>query len=380
MYNEAMSTSLTVGYDVTPVLYNRGVSRYTSNIIRAMGNLSSSPKIRLFGSSFRANRQLRALATKLAGEAHVNSKPTLLAFPPTFLSRMWYGVGRLHIESLMEKVDVFHAWEELIPPSYKTPVVATIHDLALFKFSEIAHPQTKEKHAFALKRLIETNSHVIAVSQQTKRDLMELFSFREDRIHVIPEAVPQESIVDASLILPKEELKRFSINKPYFLWVGVNEPRKNLDRIIQAWRNFKQDYDLVLVSSAGLQTLVPEQGIRLVSNAKNEELASLYTHASVFVFPSLYEGFGLPILEAFYYGCPVVTGNNSGMSETAGDAGYLVDSFDVPSISAGLKKALASGRSKTSLEKMKKRLDRYSWEESAKQTLQVYKQAKMDGK
>lgn len=375
-----MSTTLTVGIDVTPILYNRGVSRYTTNIIRAMGALPSAPRFRFFGSSFRAHRQLKMLSTKLSGESHITTKPTILAFPPSFLSRMWYGVKRLHIESLMQKVDVFHAWEELIPPSYKTPIVATIHDLALFKFNEIAHPQTKEKHTQALKRLIETNSHVIAVSQQTKRDLMELFSFREDRIHVIPEAMPTESIVAPSQILSREELRRFTITRPYFLWVGVNEPRKNLDRIIAAWKSYRNEYDLVLVGSTGLQSFIPEQGMKIIQNAKMDELASLYTHASVFLFPSLYEGFGLPILESFYYGCPVVTSNNSGMSETAGDAAYLVDAFDVDSITAGIKKALEQGRMKASQEKMKKRLACFSWEESAKLTLQVYKLAKLEGK
>ncbi|MEP7166985.1 MAG: glycosyltransferase family 1 protein [Candidatus Woesebacteria bacterium] len=367
---------LKIGFDVTPILYNRGVSRYTSNIVRALGNLSEPPELRLFGSSFRANRSLKTMALDLASEAHVKSKPTVLAFPPSFLKTMWYSAKRLSIESLMEKVDVFHAWEELIPPTYKTPTVATIHDLALFKFEMIAHPQTKEKHTLALKRLLETKSHVIAVSQTTKRDLLELFSFPEDHIHVVPEAVPSEIVFDKKTLIASHELKKFGLTRPYMLWVGVNEPRKNLDRIIESWRAFKKDYDLVLVGSAGLDQVKPEQGIKKLGGVGMTELAALYATSSGLVFPSLYEGFGLPILEAFQYGCPVVTSNTSSMSEVSADAAFLVDPSDVDSIKQGITEMLEKGKLPAKQKKMKERLGSFSWKKSAEMTLEVYRKAK----
>ncbi|HSW90025.1 MAG TPA: glycosyltransferase family 1 protein [Patescibacteria group bacterium] len=368
-----------IGFDVTPILYNRGVSRYTTNIIRALAQ-TDDVTLKLFGSSFRANRQLRTQITELQKDAGIDTKPTVLAFPPAFLKNMWYGVGRLHIESLMPKVDVFHAWEELIPPSYKTPTVATIHDLALFKFEGIAHPTTKEKHTLALKRLAATHSHVIAVSQQTRRDLLELFSFPEDHVHVIPEAVPSESIVSPKELFTRQEIElRFGIHKPYFLWVGVNEPRKNIDRIIETWKHFSKDFDLVLVGQ-GLERIRPIPGLFTLRGIGKVELTSLFSKAQLLLFPSLYEGFGLPILEAFYYGCPVVTSHISAMPEVADDAAVLVDPTDIDSLVAGVQNSIENGHNAKSQKKMKDRLKQYSWSESAKKTKEVYRLARRDGK
>src|SRR5258708_4700720 len=195
--------------------------------------------ISFFGSEFLANRSLKSMVRDFSKEVGVSAKPSLLAFPPSFLARMWYGVGRLHIESLMSKVDVFHAWEELVPPSYTTAIVATIHDLAPFKFPQMAHPSTREKHAAAYKRLKEYGSHVIAVSEQTKKDLIEMLEFDEKKIHVIYEALPTENIVKKEDMLPREDLEKlYGITKPYFLWVGTQEPRKNLKRAYEAWKQF----------------------------------------------------------------------------------------------------------------------------------------------
>lgn len=365
---------ITIGFDITPILYNRGVSRYTSNIIKALAK-EEDVTLRLFGSSFRANKQLKTVAKELLDETNISTKPNIHSFPPSFLKTMWYTAGRLHIESLMPKIDVFHAWEELIPPTYKTPTVATIHDLALFKFEKIAHPKTKEKHTLALRRLMDTKSHVIAVSQQTKRDLLELFSFPEDHVHVVPEAVPQEIIFPESVLLSSEKLKHLGVTRPYFLWVGVNEPRKNFPKALEAWRQFSKTHDFIVVGSAGTAEIKPEQGLKVLGGVGMVELASLYKNAELLLFPSMYEGFGLPILEAFQYGCPVVTSTISAMSETAADAAFLVSPSEVDSIVAGIHEALNKGKRSALQEKMKKRVKSFSWKKSAKATLEVYRKA-----
>lgn len=372
-----MTQSLRVGFDITPILYNRGVSRYSSNIIRALAD--EKVELSLFGSSFRQNKALKGIAKQLTTDLELTTHPSILSFPPSLLSKMWYGVGRLHIEGLMPKVDVFHAWEELIPPSYSTPIVATIHDLAPLKFPQMTHPSTREKHMQAYKRLKEYNSHVIAVSEQTKKDCIELLQFDPTHVHVIHEALPLESKVAKKLLLKREDLAQWKITKPYLLWVGTQEQRKNLQRVIEAWRPFAKDLDLVLVGAQGSKEVVPEPGIKIVGYVHHTALASLYTHAQALIFPSLYEGFGLPILEAFANECPVITSNNSGMSETAGDAAILVDPFNVESISHGIATAQGNYRTAKHLELMKKQLASFSWKESAKATLAVYEQAAKDG-
>lgn len=367
-----------IGFDMTSMLYGRGVSKYTSNIIRALRGKDAN--VRLFGSSFRANRALKTMAKDFAKELKITEKPSILAFPPSFLARMWYSVNRLHIESLMKKVDVFHAWEEMVPPSYTTPIVATIHDLAIFRFKELAHPTTLERHTQAYKRLKEYGSHVIAVSEQTKRDLIEVLDFDEAKIHVIHEAIPVEHIVPKEELTPRDQLKKlYGVEKPYFLWVGTQEPRKNLKRAVEAWRKYSKDYDLVLVGASGTQEVKREKGIHTPGYLTNAQLASFYKHAKLLLFPSIYEGFGLPILEAFYYECPVITGNNSGMSEVAGDAAILIDPYSVDSIAEGINRLLKLKDMAGLKKKMKQQLSKFSWEKAAKETLAVYRLAIHDG-
>src|SRR5439155_25054672 len=114
-------------------------------------------------------------------------------------------------------------------------------------------------------------------------------------------------------------------------------PRKNLKRVYEAWKqSAAKDFDLVLVGASGTKEIKPEAGVKVLGYLTNAELASFYKYASVLLFSSLYEGFGLPILEAFQYDCPVITSNNSGMLEAAGDAAILVDPFSVESISEGI--------------------------------------------
>ena len=366
-----------IGFDITPILYGRGVSRYTSNIIRALRKKNA--QVRFFGSSFRANRSLKTLARDFGKEIGVTQKPSILSFPPSFLARMWYGVGRLHIESLMPKVEVFHAWEELVPPSYTTPIVATIHDLAPFKFPQMAHPSTREKHAAAYKRLKEYGSHVIAVSEQTKRDLIEMLEFDPNKIHVIYEALPTENIVKKDDILSRPELEKlYGITKPYFLWVGTQEPRKNLERAYKAWKQYSKDYDLVLIGASGTKEVKAQEGVKILGYLSHAQVASFYTHAQLLLYPSLYEGFGLPILEAFHYGCPVVTSNNSGMSESGGDAATYVDPYSVESIASGIQETISYKNETARTKKMKAQLAKFSWEKAATETLKVYKLAIRD--
>lgn len=148
--------------------------------------------------------------------------------------------------------------------------------------------------------------------------------------------------------------------------------------MIRAWKKYAKEVDFVLVSAQDIHSYV-EPGVIPV-RADTRLLASLYTHAKALVYVSLYEGFGLPILEAFHYGCPVVTGNCSGMSETALDAAILVDPFDVDAIAAGIYQILQKGPTAQMRKKMKQRLGAFSWDKSARQTLHVYQKAKLAGK
>jgi len=159
------------------------------------------------------------------------------------------------------------------------------------------------------------------------------------------------------------------------LFVGTTEPRKNLKNIIQAWEPFAQDYQLILAGSEGWDDFVKTQkNIHILGQVTDEELCVLYGEAEMLLFASLYEGFGLPILEAFHFGTPVVTSNNSGMKEVAGNAAELVDPNSVASIRKGIETILNESKeeSQTRLKRMIIRGQMFSWQSVAQKMVRVY--------
>jgi glycosyltransferase involved in cell wall biosynthesis len=366
-----------VTVDISPIVYGVGVSRYTANLARALAK-QPDVTLKLFGNSLRQKDKLHAFAEEIKVSKKLRNFHSL---SPKMLSLLWYKFGHPSFEFLADSTNVFHSWEELIPPVKKTPLVVTIHDLAWLKYPDTVHPSTRYKHAQAWKRLNQLGAHVIAVSQSTKEDILEQLEFPKDRLHLVYEALPVESerkISEKDLSSVKE---KFKLDKPYVFFIGTREPRKNLDRFVDAWAPLHKEVDLVIAGGAGWQKSnkapTGSAAPKVIGRVSDHELATLYTGARALAYPSLYEGFGLPILEAFYHQTPVLTSNVSSMSEIAGDAAVLVNPFDVEGMQKGLEQLLneSSTEREKRQRKMKKRLADFSWESTAKQTVTVYKKA-----
>ena len=369
-----MPTTLNVTIDISPIMYGRGVSQYTANLVTALMR-QNAVTMNAFGSSLRQRLTLESFVSK----HKLNHRSRLYTVPPKAWPLLWYKLNWPQIEMFIPKpTDVFHAWEELIPPSKNTPVVATIHDLAMLKFPETANPSTLAKHQAAWKRLKETDSHVIAVSQATKKDVIEMLGFKPEKVHLVYEALPEEHQITLANDEAADILRKMGLSKPFILFVGAVEPRKNVERLIEAWVPFQNDLDLVIAGKPGWGTFLKEiPGLKLVGSVSNKQLVALYKRALVFAYPSLYEGFGLPILEAFTYGTPVLTSQNSAMSEISGNASLLVDPLEVESITKGLNKLLnEKGPDKEHRRQaMKLQLQLFSWDRTAEKTIKVYKRA-----
>lgn len=283
----------------------------------------------------------------------------------------------------LPKVQVFHSWDWIQPPDKDLPLVSTIHDLAMLKFPETAHPKLLSMHRQSWKILKQRQAHIIAVSRATKRDIVELLDIPADRIHVVHEALPEE-VVKIGEALDEEKVTELvqglGLTRPYLLAVGTREPRKNLERLIEAWEPLAKDYDLVIAGEQGWDAtstgkkLVGMEHLRLLGRVDDQTLAALYTNAEVFCYPSLYEGFGLPILEAFYFDVPVVTSNVSSMPEIAGNAAELVDPLSVDSIRQGITTVLQESETArhTRRQRMVIRQHMFSWRNAAEQTAKVY--------
>lgn len=374
---------LNVGIDITATIYGRGVSRYTSNLVRGL-LWNKDVRAVLYGSSLRQRSELIQIAEQLKKETNSKAETVIQAYPPSLYNFMWNKIGYPRIKSILPSIQVFHSWDWLQPPDRDLPLVSTIHDMALAKFPETAHPKIKHMHEQSWKILKERKAHIIAVSRATKNDIVQLLDIPEHMVHVVHEALPLEvKYIAESLTeeMEAESIARLKLDRPYILFVGTREPRKNLARLIEAWQPLQNEVDLVIAGEVGWdgsdKKYTNISNLRFLGRVSDSDLSVLYTHTKVFAFPSLYEGFGLPILEAFYHGAPVVTSNTSSMPEVAGNAAELVDPLSVESIRAGLTKILNETESEqqTRIQRMIIRQHMFNWEKVTEETIAVYKKA-----
>lgn len=360
---------LHVGFDISSLPYNRGVSRYTSNLVRGLYAQSEEVVLRLFGSSFRQRAALQAFVADETPCAHA----VFLPHPVKIMNVLWNRLHRVSPESFLGNIDVFHSWE-MQPPLKSAALVSTIHDLAMIRYPKTADPYVYSMNKASWNHLKKEGKAMIAVSESTKKDVVELLEIEPERVHVVYEALPKEAKLRVTTVRRNTLLLELRLTKPYIFFIGTLEPRKNLHRLIQAWRPLKKEIELVIAGAQGWDSVKQEQGLHVVGSVNNEQLAALYSGAEALTYPSLYEGFGLPILDGFYHGVPVLTSNVSSMPEVAGDAAVLVDPLRVESITRGIEEVLH--HRKKYVDRGKERVKKFSsWDDVAKKTIQVYKKA-----
>jgi len=259
------------------------------------------------------------------------------------------------------------------------PFTVTVHDLARCCFN--FDPETiSEKILLNLDiRYIKRASHIIADSQNTRKDLIEYLKIPIDRITVIYPSV------DHSIFKPCDVKP---LDKPYILYVGSERPRKNLGRLFEAFTKLKTEFPelkLVKVGPSGRHkrfrrdtmrksdSLGISRDIIFVDHIPELELAHYYSSAALLAYPSLYEGFGLPPLEAMACGCPVVTSNTSSLPEVVGEAGIMVNPYDTDSLSQAIRRVLTDDKLRNNMvRKGLEQAKKFSWEKTAEQTLEVY--------
>ncbi len=354
-----------IGIDMSQIVYGTGVAVYTRELVRALLQLDQEDRFVLFGGSLRRTSDLKAEIEKFKG----NFESKVLPLSPTLADFIWNRFHILSIERLIGKVDVFHSSNWTQPPS-KAFKVTTVHDLAFVKFPNETHKRIVETQGRALYWVLKEVDRIIVPTESTKKDLLELGA-DERKIRVIYEAAEKEykKASEGAVDLVR---KKFRIHDDYILTVGVGA-RKNTQRLIDAYQKSKKNYKLVVVGgNKRIDSMI--RGIIYTGFVSDSDLISLYSGAKALVYPSLYEGFGLPILQAFACECPVVTSNLGSMKEVAGDAAVLVDPYDVNSIASGIDKAVNSPKTLTS--KGLKRAGEFSWEKAARQTLEVYKESR----
>ena len=257
--------------------------------------------------------------------------------------------------------DVLHCPTYRGPVRSRVPLVVTVHDLAVLRHPEAFNRWTRAYSPRVVPRVLRAARQLIAVSEFTRRELVELLGVPEERIHVVPNAVEDEFTQEG----PAEQGE-------YVLAVGTLEPRKNLDRLVEAVR--RTHTELRIVGARGWGGVeAAGNGVRWLGEVSDAELARLYRGAACVAYPSLYEGFGIPVLEAMACGAPVVTTRGTAMEEVADGAAVLVDAHDPAEIAAGIVQAVADRAQLVA--KGLERARAFRWDAVAAATVDVYREA-----
>ncbi len=368
----------TLGFDATPLLGQRsGVGHYTKRLIAAIMELAPTWDFHLY-----TNRPLGELDNGLRGATEID------AYLP---ASRWLWMQLVLPRTIRQHPpDLFHYTNSLAPLSQPRPYVVTVHDASLFLYRHY-HPWSR---IAAMRLLLPTVARraaaVIVPTHVARRDLLETLRLSPERVHVIHEAAPDwfERLEDPA---EREALsRRYELPEEFVLCVGTLEPRKNLERLVLALAEVHRRgrrVPLVLVGPSGwhldgpggLQDTIRAAGlerhVHYLGYVPTADLPGLLSLATVFAFPSLYEGFGLPAVEAMACGAAILTSRDTAMAEICGDAARLIDPYSVDDIAAGLEELLNDAGLRDCLGlRAQQQARRYSWERAAAETIAVYRQ------
>lgn len=347
-----------------------GTEWYSYEVIRAMIALPDRPTLSLYHRS--------QPSPTLTGHRVRNTLITR--------RRLWTHLG---LSSAMRR----DRPPALFVPSHVIPVirpgvsVVTIHDLGYLTEPDAHPPRTRQMLDLATRWNARAGRRIIAISQQTRDDLVLHYRVPPDKISVVHSGIDHDRFRVMNQSDIQSTLQRLRISQPYIFFLSTIQPRKNLDRLIEAFERLDADnLHLVIGGASGWLDQPIETRIRNSAAANriqrlgfvhDDDVPALYNGAEVFALPSLYEGFGMGVLEAMACGCPVVTSNRSSLPEVAGNAAVLVDPHDVTSICDGLHLALSERRATLRASGFA-RAQQFSWKQTATLTLAAIKSAQYD--
>jgi glycosyltransferase involved in cell wall biosynthesis len=296
----------------------------------------------------------------------------------------------LSAELRRHPVDVLHV-QFTAPPFAPCPVVTTIHDLSFEHLPETFKRRSRAQLRLTVRRTARTAALILTLSEFSRRDIIETYAVDPERVIVTPAAAPAhfKPVVDEAKLEKVRE--RHGIGANYLLSLGSIQPRKNLTRLIEAFRWLRKSRpddkppQLVIAGKRGwlddeiFRTAQQDglnESVKFVGYVPDEDLPALYSGALCFVYPSYFEGFGLPVLEAMQCGAPVIAGNQTSLPEVAGDAALLFDPFDTRALGEAIARVIDHSDYRAELRaKGLKRAAEFSWIATARLTLKAYEDA-----
>jgi len=291
---------------------------------------------------------------------------------------------------MRERLDLFHATHYVIPPLARARAVVTIHDIIHVLYPQFLPNRAALVYArVMIRRALKRADRILTVSYNTKRDLVDYFGIAPARVEVVYNGVSNRFRSD----LPLEERKRvaakYGLPRPYLLFLGGEKPHKNVRNVLRAFAQARREralpHALVLAGpmpknrsrvEAVISALELDDRVFRPGIVPESDLPGLFAGADAFLYPTLYEGFGLPVVEAMACGVPVLTSSTSALQEIAGGYAYLVDPMDVDAIARGIVDLATDPSRRTEFADLGKRRARdFSWDRAAEQTLRVYAEA-----
>lgn len=379
---DQMSSLGTVGIDYTPAYeQGGGIGRYVRELVAALAKEDTQTHYKLFVAGVNDVGNL----PPAPGE---NFSWHTTRLTPRWLARLWHRAKIPYpVEQFIGDVALFHATDFVLPPTKRnTRTLLTVHDLSFVHLPETAAPSLKKYLDRVVPRSVAGAYHVLADSAATKTDLISLYGTPDDKITVLLSGVDSRfhPVADSQQQLMVRE--KYGLGPwPYLFTIGTVQPRKNYARLCEALailHNTHPDIHLVIAGGKGwleapiyetVQRLRLDQFVHFIGFADDEDLPTLYSMAAVVPYVSLYEGFGLPVLEAMACDTPVVASNISSIPEVAGEVALLVD----PTKTEAIAQAIQTVLDNTALQERlitggQQQVKQFTWQQSARQLIQVY--------
>ncbi|MFP5268860.1 glycosyltransferase family 4 protein [Coleofasciculus sp.] len=375
-----------IGIDVTPLSSKpSGISFYVANLIHYLYPIQYQENFQLaliYQPRLRNWLRLhRDFPKSLSRYSNRYFLPLPVRITNILLDYFPY-IFSSHLGHELDSPTIIHGTNYTIFPYPNSLKVLTIYDLTFLKYPDYIDSVVKT-YSKRVKKCLTWTDLVITISESSKNDIIEYLNVNPDRIHVTPLA----SRYASDVFVPSNPSVNYDFSYPYILFVSTIEPRKNITTLISAFNYLKQkhkiEHHLILIGQKGwhhkpifaaMENSPWNHHIHHLDYLSDEHVALFYSKADVFVYPSHYEGFGLPVLEAMTLGAPVVTSNTSSLPEVAGDAALLIDPNDPIQLADAILKIISDTQlCQELIQKGKERAKLFSWERTAKATLNAYK-------